>query len=159
MITASSDKAQTALEGSRLVSNRQTGLRSRKGDRSTWGIVGAFLLILVSGCETNPQPVFAETWEATGYDACMKCCEKTDGITASGVKVLPGRTVACNWLPFGTLLEIDGKTYVVEDRGAVSEFGSKRNPKKRVDVCFRTHAEALHYGRRKVNVEIVRDNS
>ena len=97
-------------------------------------------------------PAWAEEWTATGYDACLKCCGKTDGITASGRKATPGRTVAVNWLPFGTSIWIDGKEYRVEDRGAKSHFGSKKNKKKRVDICFRTHAEALQFGRRKVEV-------
>ena len=104
------------------------------------------ILLLLAG------PVWAEEFIATGYDTCLACCGKTDGITASGRKATPGRTVAVNWLPFGTPIWINGTQYIVEDRGAISHFGSKKNRKKRVDICFATHQEALEFGRRKVNV-------
>lgn len=97
----------------------------------------------------------AETWTATAYCACKRCCGKSDGITASGRKATENRTVAVNWLRFGTRLLIDGKTYVVEDRGAVSHFGSKKKPKKRVDIYFLSHAEALRFGRRNVEVKVI----
>jgi len=111
--------------------------------RKYWGLV--LLLVLAT-------PAWGETWEATAYCACVKCCGKTDGITASGKKATPGKTVAVNWLPFGTRLVIDGKEYTVQDRGAVSHFGSKTNPKKRVDIYFASHQEAREFGRRNVNV-------
>lgn len=107
----------------------------------------------------DPLPAFgtvSEVWEATGYDACVKCCGKADGITASGVKAQANRTVAVNWLPFGTRLEIEGQLYRVEDRGARSHFGSRKNPKKRVDIYFRTHHQALRFGRRKVRVVVLK---
>lgn len=57
----------------------------------------------------------------TGYDICVSCCGKTDGITASGAQAEVGRTVAANDLPFGTRLYIDGiGERVVEDRGGMS---------------------------------------
>ena len=96
----------------------------------------------------------AETWQATYYDSCLKCCGKADGITASGVKAHAG-TVACNWLPFKTRLLIDGKSYIVEDRGAKSIFGDRKHHKKRVDIWTEHHSEALKYGRKKVDVQII----
>lgn len=98
----------------------------------------------------------AETWVASAYCACVKCCGKSDAITASGKPARANRTIALNWLPFGTKVLINGKTYFVEDRGARSHFGSKKNPKKRLDIYFNTHQEALNFGKRKINVEIVR---
>ena len=55
----------------------------------------------------------------TGYDICVECCGKTDGITASGTQATLGRTVAAGpEIPFGTVLYIDGiGERVVEDRG------------------------------------------
>ena len=96
----------------------------------------------------------SEQWVATHYCACRICCGKTDGITASGQKAMPGMTVACNWLPFGTIIQIDGKNYVVEDRGARSEFGDKNHHKKRVDIFVSSHKEALRLGRKTVSVQI-----
>lgn len=48
---------------------------------------------------------------------------------------------------------VEGKRYVVEDRGAVSHFGSRKHPKYRMDIYFDTHAEALAFGKRRVKVE------
>ncbi len=107
------------------------------------------------------NPVWAESWEATYYCRDFACTGKQPGnpaygITASGRKATAGRTVAVNWLPFGTRLKIDGKLYAVEDRGAVSHFGSKNRPKKRVDIFMESHEEALKFGRRTVEVRILR---
>ena len=58
----------------------------------------------------------------TGYDICVECCGKTDGITASGVHAEVGRTVAANNMPFGTRLYIDGLgERIVEDRGGMKD--------------------------------------
>ena len=100
-------------------------------------------------------PAYAEQWKITAYDACVKCCGKTDGITASGKIASAHRTVACNWLPFGTRVKIDGKTYVVEDRGAKSLFGSKKNPIKHIDIFMRSHREAQLFGVKYLNVEVL----
>lgn len=55
----------------------------------------------------------------TGYDPlCDHCCGKHDGITASGNKATYYKTVACNSLPFGTEIYIEGYGFfIVEDRG------------------------------------------
>jgi len=97
---------------------------------------------------------------ATAYCPCHICTNKytTDpyyGITASGTKAKQGRTVAINWLPFGTRVLIDGFLYVVEDRGAKSEFGTRNNPKKRVDIFCYSHESARYLGRRTVNVKVL----
>lgn len=55
------------------------------------------------------------------YCVCMKCCGKTNGVTASGIKIQNGMNdpyiIACNWLPIGAVIDIDGKIYTVADRG------------------------------------------
>ena len=90
-------------------------------------------------------PALADTFLVTHYCACIKCCGQNDGITASGKKAKPGY-VACNWLPFGTSVAIDGKIYSVQDRGAKSLFGSKNKPIKHIDVFCETHKEAISKG-------------
>lgn len=77
-------------------------------------------------------------YRISAYCPCEKCCLKSDGITASGVKATPNRTVAVDGIPFGTRLLIDGNEYVVEDR-----VGSG---KRLIDVFFSTHDEALNSG-------------
>ena len=89
---------------------------------------------------------WADTWKITAYDPCKRCCGKTDGITASGHKGHYGY-VACNWLKFGTRVNIEGLgTFVVEDRGAKSLFGSKSNHIKHLDVFMNSHKEARQFG-------------
>lgn len=87
---------------------------------------------------------------ASAYCACVKCCGKTNGITASGTKATAGRTIAApkNYA-FGTKIEIAGMgTYVVEDRGGAIT-GNK------IDIYFDSHQEALQFGRRQLQIKIV----
>ena len=99
--------------------------------------------------------VYAEAWKITAYDACIKCCGKVDGITASGKKAKYGY-VACNWLPFGTKVRIKGLgVFIVMDRGAKSQFGSKKNHIKHLDVYLPTHKEALKFGVKWLDVEVI----
>jgi 3D (Asp-Asp-Asp) domain-containing protein len=64
------------------------------------------------------------------YYCCEEITGNKKGTTASGVKLTDGQEperniVACNWLPFGSKLDIDGVIYYVEDRGGreLSRFG------------------------------------
>ena len=84
----------------------------------------------------------------TAYCACGLCCGKTDAITASGVRVQAGRTVAANQFPFGTRLRIEGMGWRrVEDRLSRRYTG-------RVDVYMRNHRAALRFGKRRLSVEV-----
>jgi len=84
----------------------------------------------------------------TAYCSCHLCCgEWSIGAhqrTASGTIPKEGRTIACNFLPFGTRIRIQGfsNTFVVEDR---------LHPKytNRVDIFFSTHRKALKFGIKK----------
>lgn len=87
------------------------------------------------------------TYELTAYCACMSCCGKTDGITASGTQATAGRTVGCNSLPLGTVISINGHQYVVEDRGGMSD--------NVIDIFFDSHEEALNFGRQSAEVYLV----
>ena len=113
------------------------------------------------------------TVEATGYCKCQECCgwkrnllmqpvyaygsmegeRKKLGITASGSKAKPGRTIAAdtNIFPFGTKLKVPGYgTGIVEDRGGAIKGA-------RLDLFFRTHKQALEWGRQTVTVEVIRE--
>lgn len=87
------------------------------------------------------------TFLTTGYCACIKCCGKTNGVTACGVIATANHTIAADTsvLPFGTQVVINGKVYTVEDRG-----GAIRG--NRIDIYFASHQEALNYGKRYVKV-------
>lgn len=137
------------------------GLTWEKGVGGRGARIGSYKARIVAGLAglllglASTMPVLADPWVATAYDACVPCCGKADGITASGKKGRAGHTVAVNWLPFGTKVKINGKVYEVEDRGARSHFGSRDDHKKRVDIFMGSHAEAREFGRRVVEVEIL----
>lgn len=82
----------------------------------------------------------------TAYCPCMKCCGKTDGITATGTTAADGRTIAVDprVIPYGSSVTIyfaDGTshTYTAEDCGG----GIKGN---RLDIYFDSHQTALQFG-------------
>lgn len=89
-------------------------------------------------------------FKVTGYCSCSKCCGKyASGYTASGTKATSGRTVAASsQFSYGTKLLINGKTYIVEDRGGAIK-GNK------IDIYFDTHAEALAWGVKYLPVEVI----
>lgn len=98
--------------------------------------------------ETEPTPTYtAMEIVATAYCPCVKCCGKSDGITATGVKAKANRTVAAdpNILPYGTEILCSLGEFVVEDCG-----GSIKG--NRVDFFFDTHEEALKFGRQEFSI-------
>lgn len=106
---------------------------------------------------STADPVYADpsmngyeclgTFLTTGYCACISCCGKTNGVTASGVVARANHTIAADTrvLPFGTQVVINGKVYTVEDRGGAIQGN-------RIDIYFASHQEALNYGKRYVKV-------
>lgn len=90
-----------------------------------------------SGQGTN----YIGKFKLTAYCACSKCCGQwadANATTASGTSAVQGRTVACNSLPFGTRIVINGNVYVVEDCGGMAS--------NVIDVFFNSHQEALNFG-------------
>ncbi len=88
-------------------------------------------------------------YKITAYCPCAKCCGKTNGRTASGTTATAGRTVAASSkFAFGTKLNIGGHVYTVEDRGGAIN-GNK------IDIFVNSHAEALQWGVRYLNVSVV----
>lgn len=83
----------------------------------------------------------------TAYTASVEECGKADGITASGTKATQGRTIAADHLPFGTLVEINGHFYTVEDR-----FGGGYTNK--IDIYFDNYADAINFGRQQRIVRV-----
>ena len=87
-------------------------------------------------------------FKITAYCACSKCCGKQTGITASGTRATAGRTVAASsQYAFGTKLIINGREYVVEDRGGAIQ-GNK------IDIYMNSHAEALAWGVKYLPVQV-----
>ena len=106
--------------------------------------------ILFSPILPEIEEVEWQTFKATAYCPCKKCCDKNDGITASGVKAKEGITIAADWdvLPAGTEVEIQGiGTRIVQDKG-----GAIRG--NRIDIFFENHRDALNFGVQEVLVRI-----
>ena len=102
-----------------------------------------------SYAENNSSGSTVKIYKVTAYCPCSKCCGKyANGYTSSGTKATPGRTVAApSNMSFGTKLNINGKTYVVEDRGGAIKGN-------RIDVYVNTHSEALAWGVKYLPVEV-----
>jgi len=95
-----------------------------------------------------PQGKF--TINASAYTAAADECGKSDGITASGLKVKEGTTIACPpQFPFGTKIKIEGMgTRVCEDRGGAIKGNH-------VDIYVETKKDAFSFGRRNLEAEVV----
>ena len=87
---------------------------------------------------------------ASAYTAAADECGKSDGITASGIKVEEKRTLACPpALPFGTKIAIEGMgEYRCEDRGGAIKGNH-------IDIYVQTKKEAFAFGRRNLMAEVI----
>jgi 3D (Asp-Asp-Asp) domain-containing protein len=131
-------------------------------------------VFMLAACATRPKPPrgvrpVERTMTTTGYCDCQKCCNwkrnwlfrpviasgpskgkpKDVGITASGSKAKPG-TVAADTgrYPFGTVVHVPGYGYGrVEDRGSAVRG-------EHLDLFFKSHKEALKWGRRTSRVTV-----
>ena len=88
-------------------------------------------------------------YRITGYAACVKCCGKSDGITADGTYA-PGfkgwLASAPKEIPFGTRLWVAGVGQVeVHDRGGAIKG-------QRLELFFQGYNEARKWGVRKRQV-------
>lgn len=88
----------------------------------------------------------------THYDICKRCCGKTDGITASGLRAVPHVSVAVDpaVIPLGADVLVDYgdgdiQYYRADDTGS----GVRGN---HIDLCVSSHDEALQLGRRTATV-------
>lgn len=94
---------------------------------------------------------------ATGYCNCYKCCGKNPGdygygVTASGLKTRRGVVaVDTSVIKLGTKLYIEGYGEAI-----AGDTGSKIKG-NRIDLFFDTHDEALAFGRKNINVYVLRD--
>lgn len=97
--------------------------------------------------------VYLGTFSSTAYCACSKCCGKwaSIGKTASGTRPTQGRTIAVDprVIPLGSKVIINGRTYIAEDTGSAIKG-------KKIDIFYSSHRDALNWGRRNIEVYIVR---
>lgn len=91
---------------------------------------------------------FPVQMELTFYTISADECGNDAGITASGRPAQVGRTIACNSLPIGTKVMIEGNVYTVEDTGGM--------PDNTLDVLVGTKAEAYARGRYTTTVYILK---
>lgn len=100
--------------------------------------------------ETLPEGQF--TINASAYTAAADECGKSDGVTASGLRVTENRTLACPpQYPFGAKIAIEGfGTYRCEDRGGAIKGN-------RFDIYMETKHDAFAFGRRTLVAEVVFD--
>ena len=104
---------------------------------------------LTSRTATSRTSAGSGVYKVTAYCSCAKCCGKTNGITASGTQATANRTIATpSTFAFGTKVQINGTTYVVEDRGGAIQGN-------RIDVYMNSHAEAIAWGVRYLYVEVL----
>ncbi len=99
----------------------------------------------------NALPTGKFVINASAYTAAADECGKSDGITASGLKVQEKRTLACpSNFPFGAKVAIEGLgEYRCEDRGGAIK-GNK------IDIYMQTKKEAFAFGRRNLVAEVIR---
>lgn len=109
---------------------------------------------------TKPQISYLGKYKVTAYCSCEICCEQygknrpldKDGneivYTASGEIAEQGITIAADKsIPFGTQLIVDGRAYIVQDRGGAVKENC-------LDVYFTSHQEALKWGVQWLDVYI-----
>lgn len=90
------------------------------------------------------------------YCACATCNGNSRGITTSGKKIKNGMKdphyIACNWLPLGSVISVDGTNYTVVDRG-----GSGLSRRGRIDIFTPGgHKECYKLGVGSCSIEIIR---
>lgn len=120
---------------------------------------GPVVRIIPRGAERGPEeqeaePVLhmIENCAVTYYDICVRCCGKTDGITASGAAAVPYETCAVDpaVIPLGSVVTVvydggEALTCRAEDTGSGVEGNH-------IDVCVATHEEARALGVRRATV-------
>lgn len=80
----------------------------------------------------------------SAYTSCTFECSGDPFVNASGSR--PGKgSLACNWLPFGTIVKIEGisGTFVVDDRM------NRRYGYPYMDIWMKDKQEARRFGRQK----------
>ena len=111
----------------------------------------SFILSIIIACSSMAADSAQGDWRSvtvTAYCACPKCCGKhSDGITASGVRVREGITIAApRSIPFGTRIWIPGAGWrIVQDRLA-KRFDA------RMDLFFASHKAAIKWGKQTLLV-------
>lgn len=102
----------------------------------------------------EPSREYLGTFEITAYCACGHCCNgSSDGLTYTETVATAGRTIAVDpsVIPLGSIVEINGVSYVAEDIG-----GAIKN--NRIDIFFNSHSDAREFGRQYLDVFVIGRN-
>lgn len=136
------------------VKNSSTGLYQSVGGSLTKGIAdgitGAFRATAYGNADIDPTTAKDQALANSGNPA-YKGFSQTVG--ASGRTLVPGYSVASNRYPLGTILQVNGQSYRVDDRGGMSKnvvdfyAGSDRN----------LYNKFANFG--KINPQVLRRNS
>lgn len=108
-----------------------------------WSYVGIRGTVRIRPKEGTVLRVVSSAYASSPYQT-----DSTPCITAAGTTVRPG-VVATNFLPLGTIVSINDKKYIVEDRM------NSRYDGYYLDVWFPSTSEALEFGRKKLDITIV----
>ncbi len=104
---------------------------------------------------------------ATAYCLCQKCCGKPAthpefGVTASGYKITPGSNdkviaVDTSVIPLGTKVYVEGLNGANSYGYAVAADTGSAIKNMKIDLYMDSHADALNWGFRKVNVYLLEE--
>lgn len=97
--------------------------------------------------QTPPQAPVIITAEISAYTAEVAQTDLDPETMASGKKVYLGAIACPRLYPFGTKVEILGKTYTCDDRMNIRYTNT-------FDIFMWDRAEALQFGRRKLEIKI-----
>lgn len=111
----------------------------------------------------EPTNYYDDVYTVTAYCSCRKCCGRLADnrpVDKNGVQLVYGASGALLWsgysvaspLPFGTIIEIDGYKYEVQDRTSkriANYYGGKI-----IDIYFNNHEEAINWGSQEKVVKI-----
>lgn len=106
--------------------------------------------------EVEPKHFYIGDFRLTTYCSCFKCCDKwalnrpkdENGkeivYGAAGIRLVEGVSIAVDpaVIPYGTVVEFDGKTWIAHDTGGAIKGA-------RIDVYFESHERALKSGMTK----------
>lgn len=123
-------------------------LRAKSWQIALYGLIVAVFLPIMQ------TQAWAEGnfWQITFYCPCEICNGKWPGVAATGHRLDDG-IVACNILPIGTVVHIDGFGYrIVMDRGAKKYFDNQ----KHIDIYVGDHERARQMGVQWRKVEVIR---
>lgn len=96
--------------------------------------------------EMVENTTYLGTYTLTAYCGCSECTGGL-GVTAAGNTPVEGWTVACNSLPFGTQISINGTIYEVQDTGNMGD--------NVIDIYMESHEAALAFGTQTADVYLV----